>query len=34
MLQSQQAADFSSFSHMSLALEYRIEGTNGTTDAG
>jgi hypothetical protein len=34
MFQPQQAAELSSFSHLSLALESRIEGNSGTIDAG
>jgi hypothetical protein len=34
MFQPQQAADFRSFIHVALALEFRVEGTIGTIDAG
>jgi hypothetical protein len=34
MFQPQQAADLSSFGHVALALESRIEGATGTIDAG
>ena len=34
MFQPQQAAELSSFGHVALALESRIEGTTGTIDAG
>jgi hypothetical protein len=34
MFQAQQAAELGSFGYVALALEYRIEGTTGTTDAG
>jgi hypothetical protein len=32
--QLQQVAELSSFGHVALALESRIEGTTGTIDAG
>jgi hypothetical protein len=32
MFQSQQAAEFGSFSHMALASESRIKGMTGTID--
>jgi hypothetical protein len=34
MFQPQQAAELSSFGHLALSLESRIEGTTGTIDAG
>jgi hypothetical protein len=34
MFQPQKAAEHSSFSHVALAVEWKIEGTSGTIDAG
>jgi hypothetical protein len=34
MFQTQQASELSSFGHVALDLESRIEGTTGTIDAG
>jgi hypothetical protein len=34
MFQPQEAEELHSFDHMALALEPRIEGTTGTTNAG
>jgi len=34
MFQPRQAAEYSSFSHVALALESRIEGMTGTIDTG
>jgi len=34
MFQSQQVAELGSFNHMAIALEFRIEGTTGTIEAG
>ena len=34
MFESQQKAELSSFNHVALALELKIEGITGTIDAG
>jgi hypothetical protein len=34
MFQPQQAAEYSSFTHVALTLESSIEGSTGTIDAG
>lgn len=34
MFQSQQAAEFSSFGHVALAIESKVEGVIGRVDAG